>query len=140
MLQLLTYADLENLRQRRNLSTLGTKPSPTSGLQSKRYLILTYSTEFDRIHYPLALPYVGKPDPVELQETVRHLQQELDKYKSKVRKDEPIGCHYFIAEDHIVMPLQVYSFNQSNVLFMYISLFQNNQRSSTSSFVRLQKK
>ena len=82
-LELLTYLDLENLRQRRN-HLLTNKSSPSSTVQSKRYLILTYSSEFDRIHYPLALPYVGKPDPVELQETIRCLQEELEKYKNKV--------------------------------------------------------
>lgn len=91
-LELLTYGDLETLRRRQH-PTLSTKPSPSATAanastvtKSKRYLILTYSTEFDRIHYPLALPYVGKPDPVELQETVRHLQQELDKYKNRVNE------------------------------------------------------
>ena len=40
--------------------------SSSEALNSKRYLILTYSVEFDRIHYPLPLPYLGKPNPVAL--------------------------------------------------------------------------
>ena len=52
-LDLLTYADLEVLRERRN--GMASKPlskpatlSSGSQHQTKRYLILTYSVEFDR--------------------------------------------------------------------------------------------
>ena len=38
-----------------------------------------------RIHYPLALPYSGKPDPVLLRETIRALQTELEKSKKQVQ-------------------------------------------------------
>ncbi|VTJ70447.1 Hypothetical predicted protein [Marmota monax] len=76
-LDLLTYTDLESLRNRK----LGGRPStlaPRSNqLNSKRYLILIYSVEFDRIHYPLPLPYQGKPDPVVLQGIIRSLKEEL---------------------------------------------------------------
>ncbi|KAL5463241.1 hypothetical protein EMCRGX_G032121 [Ephydatia muelleri] len=76
-LDLLTYTDLEMLRNKK-LGSTGISPGKnTSQLQTKRYLILTYSAEFDRIHYPLALSYVGKPDPAALKETIRRLQQEL---------------------------------------------------------------
>ncbi|KAH0631551.1 hypothetical protein JD844_005924 [Phrynosoma platyrhinos] len=80
--------DLEALRNRkigvgpRHLSA--TKSSP---LSSKRYLILIYSVEFDRIHYPLPLPYVGKPDPVVLQKVIRELKEELALLKAKPGKD-----------------------------------------------------
>ena len=39
---------------------------------------------FFRIHYPLPLPYVGKPDPVQLQETIRKLRQENQHLKEQV--------------------------------------------------------
>lgn len=85
-LDLLTYSDLEALRNKK----LGVRrPSPAKSsrqLQAKRYLILTYSVEFDRIHYPLALPYSGKPDPVLLRETIRALQTELEKSKKQGQK------------------------------------------------------
>ena len=82
-LQLLTYVDLENLRHKTTRSLSNKLHSPINA-HSKRYLILTYSAEFDRIHYPLALPYVGKPDPVVLQETIKQLQKELEKSNKKV--------------------------------------------------------
>ncbi|KAM5132898.1 centrosomal protein CCDC61 isoform 2-T3 [Callospermophilus lateralis] len=80
-LDLLTYTDLESLRNRK----LGGRPStlaPRSNqLNSKRYLILIYSVEFDRIHYPLPLPYQGKPDPVVLQGIIRSLKEELGRLR-----------------------------------------------------------
>lgn len=84
-LDLLTYADLESLRQRKSgapskSTSLGQR---TVTLNSKRYLILTYTVEFDRIHYPLPLPYVGKPDPRLLQEQVRVLRAEIKALKSQ---------------------------------------------------------
>ena len=38
-----------------------------------------------RIHYPLPLPYVGKPDPVQLQETIRKLREENQHLKEQVK-------------------------------------------------------
>ena len=47
-LDLLTYTDLEMLRNKK-LGSTGISPGKnTSQLQTKRYLILTYSAEFDR--------------------------------------------------------------------------------------------
>ncbi|XP_041092435.1 centrosomal protein CCDC61-like [Polyodon spathula] len=77
-LDLLTYSDLELLRTRK--AGLGSRPRPSSkssALNAKRYLILIYSVEFDRIHYPLPLPYQGKPDPARLQREIRELREEL---------------------------------------------------------------
>uniref|UniRef100_A0A8C5Q6M4 Centrosomal protein CCDC61 n=1 Tax=Leptobrachium leishanense TaxID=445787 RepID=A0A8C5Q6M4_9ANUR len=77
-LDLLTYADLELLRHRKVGGASRQAPPPrNSALGSKRYLILIYSVEFDRIHYPLPLPYVGKPDPVYLRQVIRGLKEEL---------------------------------------------------------------
>ncbi|XP_026571286.1 coiled-coil domain-containing protein 61 [Pseudonaja textilis] len=87
-LDLLTYADLEALRNRKiGMGPRHPSASKTSPLNSKRYLILIYSVEFDRIHYPLPLPYVGKPDPVVLQKVIRELKDELAMLKAKPGKD-----------------------------------------------------
>ncbi|XP_005106254.1 coiled-coil domain-containing protein 61 [Aplysia californica] len=81
ILDLLTYSDLETLRHKKSGVSTSAKssiPAPRSQhLTSKRYLILTYTVEFDRIHYPLPLPYVGKPDPRALQEEIRSLRSEI---------------------------------------------------------------
>uniref|UniRef100_A0A8C3AFK3 Centrosomal protein CCDC61 n=1 Tax=Cyclopterus lumpus TaxID=8103 RepID=A0A8C3AFK3_CYCLU len=82
-LDLLTYADLELLRNRK--AGVVSRPhghQQSSVLTAKRYLILIYTVEFDRIHYPLPLPYVGKPDPAALQKEVRALKAELSTVSS----------------------------------------------------------
>ncbi|XP_048838281.1 centrosomal protein CCDC61 [Brienomyrus brachyistius] len=77
-LDLLTYSDLELLRSRKTGQPSKARSQPQSpALSTKRYLILVYTVEFDRIHYPLPLPYQGKPDPAALQREIRVLRAEL---------------------------------------------------------------
>lgn len=54
-------------------SSLPQGPSTTN----KRYLILTYAVEFDRVHYPLPLSFVQTPTLDILQRTIRRLRQVL---------------------------------------------------------------
>ncbi|XP_019619910.1 PREDICTED: coiled-coil domain-containing protein 61-like [Branchiostoma belcheri] len=94
-LDLLTYTDLETLRGKKGFA--GTKPLPASHvgvLTTKRYLILTYTVEFDRIHYPLPLPYVGKPDPAVLQETIRRLTEEVSRLTTQGNQDQKSTVEY----------------------------------------------
>uniref|UniRef100_UPI00398F553C centrosomal protein CCDC61 n=1 Tax=Pristiophorus japonicus TaxID=55135 RepID=UPI00398F553C len=87
-LDLLTYSDLELLRNRKTgAATRHMAPAKSGALNAKRYLILIYSVEFDRIHYPLPLPYTGKPDPVALQKVIRGLKEQLATVRSKQGKD-----------------------------------------------------
>lgn len=84
-LDLLTYADLESLRQRKTGSVpkSNVPHGKTVSLNSKRYLIVTYTVEFDRIHYPLPLPYMGKPDPRALQEVIRQQRSEIKAFRQQ---------------------------------------------------------
>jgi coiled-coil domain-containing protein 61 len=78
---LLTYQDLEVLKARKagnaaaGATQLGTKGVIPS---NKRYLILTYAAEFDRVHYPLPLLYEESPDPARLKAIIVGLRAELD--------------------------------------------------------------
>ncbi|KAM9586850.1 LOW QUALITY PROTEIN: centrosomal protein CCDC61-like [Morphnus guianensis] len=85
-LELLTYADLETLRSRK-VGAFTPPASTASPLSAKRYLILVYSVEFDRIHYPLPLPYAGRPDPAALRKLVRELRDELAQLRARHRED-----------------------------------------------------
>ncbi|XP_061753753.1 centrosomal protein CCDC61 isoform X2 [Nerophis ophidion] len=99
-LDLLTYADLELLRNRK-AGVLGRPRGhpQSSTLTAKRYLILIYTVEFDRIHYPLPLPYVGKPDPAALQKEIRTLRAELSTLTSQgVNKCAELEIHRLRAE------------------------------------------
>lgn len=41
----------------------------------KRYLILTYAAEYDRVHYPLPLAYVDVPTREQLERTIDRLRE-----------------------------------------------------------------
>lgn len=75
-IDLLTYNDLEMLKNRKARKQPGgavnAKPN------NKRYLILTYAVEFDRVHYPLPLQFVDIPDTDGLLKTIDRLRAELD--------------------------------------------------------------
>jgi coiled-coil domain-containing protein 61 len=74
---LLTYADLEALKARRS----GGADTPLASSippNNKRYLILTYAAEFDRVHYPLPLAFDEAPDPEHLRRIISKLREELD--------------------------------------------------------------
>lgn len=86
---LLTYADLELLRSQRasavgsSSQALQQPAQPPSQQQqrqgqrptsNKRYLILTYAAEFDRVHYPLPLAPEDAPDPQRLKAIIRELR------------------------------------------------------------------
>ena len=94
-LDLLTYADLEELRARKSGSSRNIASSILSGNtgvnntginqgNTKRYLIMTYNSDFDRVYYPLPLVYQGKPDASTLQQVIRQLHSELEQYRSSV--------------------------------------------------------
>ncbi|KAG7515840.1 hypothetical protein JOB18_016989 [Solea senegalensis] len=103
-LDLLTYADLELLRNRK--AGVISRPrghQQSSALTAKRYLILIYTVEFDRIHYPLPLPYVGKPDPAALQKEIRALRAELSALTShRVNKSTEVEIQRLRAELSLV--------------------------------------
>ena len=80
-LDLLTYEDLESLKSRAGAgsSRASTRAPPAAG--NKRYVILTYAAEFDRVHYPLPLLYEDNPDPQMMRETILKLRQEIQGLK-----------------------------------------------------------
>uniref|UniRef100_A0A6P7G1D2 Coiled-coil domain-containing protein 61-like n=1 Tax=Diabrotica virgifera virgifera TaxID=50390 RepID=A0A6P7G1D2_DIAVI len=77
-LDLLTFEDLELLRSRKIIRNVGYTNN------NRRYLIVTYIVEFDKIRYPLPLEYCGPPDPLVLQSTIRRLEVELAKSNEKL--------------------------------------------------------
>lgn len=71
---LLTYADLETLKSKKGAGQAPLKR--TIPPNNKRYLILTYAAEFDRVHYPLPLLF-EEPTVQHLQSVVQQLRQQL---------------------------------------------------------------
>ncbi|XP_012254762.2 centrosomal protein CCDC61-like [Athalia rosae] len=80
-IDLLTFEDLEVLRSQRTQGC-DRREVLTGKTSNRRYLIVTYSVEFDRIHYPLPLEYCGPPDVAVLQLTIKRLMSELEKCRS----------------------------------------------------------
>lgn len=77
-LDLLTARDLDMLRQRQDL-----RPPNSTDTSNKRYLILTYTAEFDKVHYPLALEPVELDTVESLREVIQQLRWQLDCGASK---------------------------------------------------------
>jgi coiled-coil domain-containing protein 61 len=83
---LLTGSDLEALKARKmggnttssTTANLSISSSQVSGVVKKRYIILTYSGEFDRVHYPLPLPFEDTPNPSALRRTISRLRKQLE--------------------------------------------------------------
>lgn len=78
----LTFSDLEMLKARKmggKASTVNSSfSSNTSGKQlNKRYAILTYSGEFDRVHYPLPLAFEEVPNVAALKRAIARLRKAL---------------------------------------------------------------
>lgn len=83
MIEIFSYQDLELLRskngeQRSNPSISFNKPIKNN----KRYLILTYLVEFDKVHYPLPLNFDENPSPATLKNTIQRLRIENEDLKA----------------------------------------------------------
>jgi len=75
-LDVLTARDLEMLRRHANPQGPPTT-STAAGLSDKRYMILTYRAEFDKVHYPLPLPLDERSPEEALRAMVGRLRAEL---------------------------------------------------------------
>ena len=54
-LDILTYADLQALKRRKAGQPEGGAQTSAGAANNKRYIIVTYESQFDRVHYPLPL-------------------------------------------------------------------------------------
>lgn len=77
-LDLLTGEDLEALRQASGVTSVNRQVPSAAGAHSKRYLILTYQGEFDKVHYPMALAHNDVEDISQLKRTIVRLREELE--------------------------------------------------------------
>jgi len=57
-LDVLTYADLQVLKQRKAGGGEASAAAAPTSSSTKRYLILTYASQFDRVHFPLPLTFI----------------------------------------------------------------------------------
>jgi len=83
MLELMAYSDLESLRNVK--SGVKQKKASNTKFCNRRYLIMTYTVEFDRIHYPLSLNYVGKVNVSSLKKLIKKQRDEITELKLKLQ-------------------------------------------------------
>jgi hypothetical protein len=100
-LDLLTSEDLEALRQASGVSSGMRTPPVNENPRSKRYLILTYHGEFDKVHYPMALTYNEVEDVGELKRAIVRLRDEVDQLKRS-----PVSSHSLQELEKLVMSAQ----------------------------------
>jgi len=81
-IDVLTARDLEMLR--RHANPQGPPTTSTAGQSDKRYLILTYRAEFDKVHYPLPLPLDERSEEEILRALVTNLRTELADAKQTI--------------------------------------------------------
>ncbi|CAD8112776.1 unnamed protein product [Paramecium sonneborni] len=87
-IDILTYSDLEQIKNKRSkqLQTQNLAPN------NKRYLILSYIVEFDKVHYPLPLNFNEQPNLQSMKNTIIRLRREnealqknLSYYKDSIK-------------------------------------------------------
>jgi coiled-coil domain-containing protein 61 len=96
-IDILTLSDLELLKAQKTAKN-GSASTSTSSMNSsiknlnasiahhlKRYAILTYTGEFDRVHYPLPLAFEEQPN-------VPALQRNLKRLRARVREQEQVAA------------------------------------------------
>jgi coiled-coil domain-containing protein 61 len=97
---LLTYSDLESLKaSKKSLSNSNTNTTSFSNstssstsfplMKQKRYLIVTYKGEFDRVHYPLPLLPEDLAAPSTLPILIKLLNRLRKKLNSKNKSATP---------------------------------------------------
>jgi coiled-coil domain-containing protein 61 len=83
-IDLLTFQDLENLKNKNKGSSMtnNTSVNTTQTNNKKRYMILTYVGEFERVHYPLPLNFIEEPEPDSLRRTIERMKNQIVMQKS----------------------------------------------------------
>ena len=62
--------------------TNNTSVNTTQTNNKKRYMILTYVGEFERVHYPLPLNFIEEPEPDSLRRTIERMRNQIVMQKS----------------------------------------------------------
>ncbi|CDW82093.1 UNKNOWN [Stylonychia lemnae] len=91
-IDLLTFADLEALKTKGQSANNRSNLNQTT-TNNKRYFILTYITEFERVHYPLSLNYVEEPETDQLRRTIERMRNMILMQKSNTfsNHQQPFG-------------------------------------------------
>ncbi len=117
--ELLTYTDLELMKARKlgkstttsnnpgvsssasvsSAATSNTLNTNTNKSSLKRYVILTYQGEFDRVHYPLPLAFEDVPNSDGLRRTIKRLRDKLNTRANVVGISDGVSGGYAATDD-----------------------------------------
>lgn len=103
--------DLEVLKSQMTRQAGANPLYPKIPKNNKRYLILTYSSEFDRVHYPLPLAFEENPDVERLKDIIKDLRVKLDR-QSQVR----IGDQDEDVRDTVHLRTECTALKEENIL------------------------
>ncbi|XP_073991792.1 uncharacterized protein [Rhodnius prolixus] len=87
-IELLNHKDLLALSERQKQ----VRCSPSVEEDTRKYLILIYTVEFDKIHYPLPLQYCGMPNPRILQKRINYLEKEKRRLEEELAQTSCNKC------------------------------------------------
>jgi hypothetical protein len=131
-LDLLTGEDLEALRQASGVNTNTKSGKTPTGFQSKRYLILTYQGEFDKVHYPMALSYCEVDDVGDLKRTIVRLREEMEGIRrnqvdpTTLHELESLSRAHRGEKERLARELNEYSIENNRLVDMIESLKSDN--------------
>lgn len=101
-LDILTSQDLELMKARKTQGAggpvRGNTPQSGSANNNKRYLILTYVVEYDKVHYPLPLHF-EEPDVETMKITIRRLRMENEDLKARRSTGDRSGGTFLTGTD-----------------------------------------
>ncbi|OLP74130.1 Coiled-coil domain-containing protein 61, partial [Symbiodinium microadriaticum] len=103
-LDVLTARDLEMLRRHANPEAPPAAPATTQ--PDKRYMILTYRAEFDKVHYPLPLALDERSEEDVLRAMVARLRSELAQAQEANKAQKPPPPQH-LADDERVSKLHL---------------------------------
>jgi len=104
-LDVLTARDLEMLRRHANPEA--PPAAPATMQPDKRYMILTYRAEFDKVHYPLPLALDERSEEDVLRAMVARLRSELAQAQEANKAQKPPPPQHFAADDERVSKLHL---------------------------------
>lgn len=93
VVDVLTFTDLEMIKARKtggnntSMRSSASHVGENSRQYQKRYIILTYCSEFDRVHFPLPLNFEDTPNYPALRRTIARLRRQLAERESQ--QNEP---------------------------------------------------
>ncbi len=95
LVDLLSYKDLEMMRNKKNNNNLNESNSMTSDLSvlNKKYLIISYTNEFEKVHYPLPISFILQPD---ISFTLRTIER-LKKLNQKITNNNNINNSFSVS-------------------------------------------